>query len=110
MKDWEFSERMLGVCVYADITGEYTKEEINDMMDHAPLGQCIYIPVPYDLLFQWYMEQDDLRDYVRREYGKGIKSDEKEFEWWFFNESIADDCDSLYGWLVAHNYIWKRLK
>ena len=99
----------LPVTIYADTTGQFTEEEI-EQMQNSNWGQMIEIPVPADLLKQWW---DDCLEFDR-EYG-----DEPEDGWgevtdddfwrWYKEESTADDCDSLYDWLVDHNYHWKRL-
>ena len=80
----------LPVTIYADTTRQFSEDEIEEMQN-STWGQMIEIPVPEDLLKEWFDGTDE------------------EFWQWFNEESTADDCDSLYGWLVAHNYTWKRL-
>jgi len=98
----------LPVTIYADTTGQYSEEEIEEMMERDFWGQMIDIPVPEDLLFQWWL--DDL-DNNRLHLGKHAwqTGDYEEFQRWFHEESTADDTETLYHWLVAHNYNWKRL-
>ena len=88
----------LPVTIYADTTNQYTDEEIEEMQN-STWGQMMEIPVPEDLLFRWW--QDD---------NYGNSSSREDFNKWFYDESTADDCDTLYNWLVAHNYFWKRIK
>lgn len=102
---WE--DRYLCVTIYADTTRQYSEEEIDEMMN-SQWGQMIEIPVPEDLLFRWWL--DDL-DSNKTHWGKNAweSGDHEEFLKWFYEESTADDCDTLYDWLVANNYCWKRL-
>lgn len=88
----------LPVTIYADTTRQYTEEEIEEMMERDFWGQMIEIPVPENLLFKWWQETFD-KDCFSRD----------EFHEWFYEESTADDTDTMYDWLVAHNYTWKRL-
>lgn len=87
----EYKFGYLPVTIYADTTRQYSEEEIEEMMDKELWGQMIEIPVPEDLLKEWFDGTDE------------------EFWRWFNDESTADDTDTLYDWLVAHNYTWKRL-
>ena len=97
----------LPVTIYADTTRQYSEEEIDEMMNDT-WGQMMEIPVPEDLLFQWWCDdQYDSKLY----WGKHAweTATREEFEKWFYEESTADDTDTLYAWLIAHNYFWKRL-
>ena len=89
----------LPVTIYADTTRQYSEEEIDEMMNDT-WGQMMEIPVPENLLFQWWC--DDQYDNIET-------ATREEFEKWFYEESTADDCDTLYSWLCKHNYFWKRL-
>ena len=76
MKDY------LPIAIYCDTTNQYTMVEI---------------PVPADLLEQWWREK------INR---KGTDDD---FTYWVFSESDCDMTIGLYDWLCEHNYFWKRL-
>ena len=103
----------LVVTIYADTVDQYTEEEIEELQN-SPWGQMIEIPVPADLLKQWWfdcLEFDRAQPesaYCMPEDGWSECTD-KDFWQWHNEESTADDCDSLYDWLVAHKYCWKRL-
>lgn len=88
--------KTLPVTIYADTTDQYTEEEIEEMQ--GIFGQMIEIEVPEDLLFQWFVEQE-WEDY---------STDIKDFYRWVYEESVADDADTLFDWLVAHGFHWKR--
>lgn len=96
----------LPVTIYADTTQQYTEEEIEELQDSS-WGQMMEIPVPEDLLFQWWIDDLDSNELHWDKYK--YESTYKEFKRWFNEESTADDCDTLYGWLKNHNYNWKRL-
>ena len=81
----------LPVTIYADTTGQYSENEIEEMMERDFWGQMIEIPVPENLFKEWFDGTDE------------------EFWKWFNDESTADDTDTIYDWLVAHNYCWKRI-
>ena len=91
----------LPVTIYADTTKQYTEEEIEELQD-SNWGQMIEIPVPRGLLKQWWYECGNSED-------GWDECTEHDFWKWFNEESTADDTDTLYDWLVAHNYCWKRL-
>ena len=107
MKYWEDKENMLCVTIYADTTGQYTDEEI-EAFESEFWGQMLDIPVPEDLLFCWWMD-DQINNKVHWGTHAWESADYEEFKRWFHEESTADDTDTLYKWLVAHNYYWKRL-
>ena len=90
----EYKFGYVPVTIYADTTRQYSEEEIEEMMN-STWGQMMEIPVPKDLLFQWFNDHQP--------------STYEEFEHWFYEESTADDCDTLYDWLCEHGYFWKRL-
>ena len=102
----------LPVPVYADKTRQFSEEEIEEMM-YSQWGQMIEIPVPEDLLFQWWFEEwnygETLKDPEAIEFGLSMETAKSDFRIWFYEESTADDCDTLYDWLCKHNYFWKRL-
>jgi len=94
MDKWLEKENMMCVTIYADTTRQFTDEEI-ESLQNSFWGQMLDIPVPKDLMWQWYKSNEP-------------KATMDEFRTWFYEESTADDCDSLYDWLVAHGYQWKR--
>ena len=101
----------LPVTIYADTTGQYSEEEIEKMQDEF-WGQMIDIPVPENLLKKWWYECLEFD----REWGVGWMPEDgwpevsdDDFRHWLHAESTADDTNSLYDWLVAHNYTWKRI-
>ena len=95
MDKWLEKENMMCVTIYADTTRQFTDEEIEQLQNEF-WGQMLDIPVPYELMREWFCEDG--------------KYTEEEFRTWFYEESTADDADGLYDWLVAHNYYWKRLE
>ena len=98
------------VSIYKDTTGQYTDEEIDDPKNSE--GNCVEIPVPKDLLMQWFRETWNIdRDYERMNKEFGYTEDDviSDLRTWIYEESTCDDTAELYGWLVAHNYNWKRL-
>lgn len=112
MDEWMKREDMLCVTIYADTTRQYSEEEILEM-ENSDWGQMIEIPVPENLLKQWWFEclEFDRDPAFNNEPEDGWPiCTEEDFKHWFVMESTADDCDTLYDWLVNHNYFWKRLK
>lgn len=108
--DWD-TVRMpdyLPVTIFADSTGQYTEEEYC-------VDNLLEIPVPKDLLYQWWIEQWENGNKFYAEFtGDGLlPMDESGFLTWVWEESVADDTeldvDTLYDWLKRHNYFWKRL-
>ena len=105
----------LPVTIYADTTGLFTEQEIEEMETSSDLfSEMIEIPVPVDLLKQWWYdglefdrEQGKLEG-QKPEDGWGEVTD-KDFWRWYEEESTADDTNTLYDWLVDHNYLWRRL-
>lgn len=102
----------LPVTIYADTTRQFSEEEIDKMM-RSQWGQMMEIPVPEDLLFQWFFEEWNYAETLKKpeaiEFGLSMETAKSDFATWFYQESTADDCDTLYDWLVSHNYCWKRL-
>ena len=97
--------KMLPVTIYADTTDQYTEEEIEEMQ--GVFGQMIEIEVPEDLLFQWWLEIQSTGG--RWFAGDTLLPQTKEgFLRWVYEESVADDADTLFDWLVAHGFHWKR--
>lgn len=95
--EWMKRNKMVCVTMYASDTDLFTEDEIDEMVNSLEYyTEMIDVPVPADLLFQWY------RDVVPNATKDG-------FWTWLNEESTADDADGLYGWLCAHNYYWKRL-
>ncbi len=107
--EWMERNKMVCVTIYASDTDLFTEDEINEMVNSVEYyTEMIDIPVPEGLLFQWWL--DDL-DNNRLYWGKHAwqTGDYEEFQRWFREESTADDTETLYHWLVAHNYNWKRI-
>lgn len=112
MEDWLKKGNYLEVTIYADTTGQYSESEVEIMQRTDNI--MIEIPVPADLLKQWWFDclefdraQPESQAY-KPEDGWPEATDE-DFWYWFKEDSVAYDCDSLYDWLVNHNYRWKRL-
>ena len=105
MEYWEDKENMLCVTIYTDTTGQYTDEEIDRW------GNLLDIPVPEDLLWEWYKdcERFDREESCWVPDGGYTDSTYEDFRKWYEEEYTADDVNSLYSWLVAHGYHWKRL-
>lgn len=103
-------ERLLPVPIYADTTGQYTEDDL-DAMEFLPFGQVLEIPVPESLLKAWWYEclQFDREESCQEPEGGWPPVTDDDFYAWVFEESTADDCDSLYDWLTDHNYYWRRL-
>lgn len=80
------------VPIYKDITGQYTDEECDE-------DNCVEIPVPDDLLWQWWSEENP----------EGEDSTPDDLSHWVYSESTCDDTIYLLDWLNAHGYFWKRL-
>jgi len=101
----------LPVTIFADSTGQYTEDEcVNDNL--------VEIPVPNDLLYQWWIETCERFGPFEAEFMSDgqIPINEDGFKRWVWEESTAMDtewpccsCDTLYDWLRDHNYYWKRL-
>lgn len=111
-KEWDKIDMpdYLPVTIYADTTGQYSEEEIEEM--NGVWGQMIEIPVPKELLIQWWfdcLEFDRDPEFNEEPDDGWPECTEEDFWRWFNDESTADDADSLYDWLVAYNYCWKRL-
>ena len=84
------------VSIYKDTTNQFSDEECD---------QCnvVEIPVPKDLLFEWFMEDPERRDFVAQFDAQNY------ILMWVFEESTCDDTVNLYGWLMEHGYFWRRL-
>ena len=93
------------ISVYKDTTGQYTDEECDE-------DNIVEIPVPADLLWQWWLEC--------LEFDRDPRwNDEPEGGWdeptrddlnrWVYKEYTCDDTYMLIDWLKEHNYIWKRI-
>lgn len=102
-------DNILSVQIYADTTGQYSEEEILQMQD-TDEGAVISIPVPEKLLKQWWFDclEFDRQQVPVPEGGWPTVTDDDFYRWWN-EESMTQDLDSLYDWLVAHNYHWYRL-
>lgn len=104
-------EKMLPVTVYADITGQYTDDEI-DLETCADLfGNTVEIPVPESLLKQWWYEclEFDREQACFVPEGGWPPVTDFDFYQWVYEESTADDTVSLIDWLSDHRYQWRRL-
>ena len=99
--EWMEKNKMVCVTMYASDTDLFTEDEIEEMVNSKEYyTEMIDVPVPKDLLFQWFCEWAD---------GSGYQKNMDDFMRWLCDESTADDADGLYYWLCAHNYFWKRL-
>ena len=111
--EWMERNKMLCVTIYADTTDLFTEAEVEEMVNSpAYFTEMIDIPVPEDLLKQWWydcIEFDRNPDFVEEPEGGWAEATDDDFWKWFKEESTADDTDSLYNWLVAHNYYWRRV-
>jgi len=100
---------VLPVTIYADTTGQYSEEELWQM-EQYPSGQMIDIPVPEDLLKQWWYDCLDFdREQVPVPEGGWPDVSDSDFYHWLRNEYTADDTQCLYDWLFDHVYHWHRL-
>lgn len=90
------SEIVYPVSIYKDTTGQYTDYECD-------IDNCVEIPVPEDLLIQWFMDSDCWNP----KYSAEILEDLYK---WVYEESTCDETCDLYLWLCDHGYYWKRLK
>ena len=106
---WMAQNNMVCVTIYASNTDLFTEDEIDELVNSVEYyTEMIDIPVPKDLLFLWWMdEQMNNPQY----WGKHawMVTDHAEFDRWLYDESTADDTETLYYWLKKHNYCWKRL-
>lgn len=84
------------VCIYKDTTGQYTDDECD-------ADNCVEIPVPEDLLVQWFKDNDCWNQQTSAEILEDLYK-------WVYEESTCDETCDLYDWLRAHGYHWKRLK
>lgn len=74
-------EKMLSVTVYADITGYYTEQQINRLLDGAcGLGNMCEVLIPESVVREWY-------NFI------GLNKRHASFEQWFYNESTCDDME-----------------
>ena len=100
--EWMKRNNMVCVTTYASDTDLFTEEEIDELVNSVGYyTEMIDIPVPYDLLFQWFCTW--AKDFH-------YEPNKEDFERWLYLESTADDADGLYYWLKKHNYYWKRLE
>ena len=105
----------LPVTIYVDTTRQFSEQEIEEFMNSPSLfSEMMEIPVPKDLLFQWWCETwnygETLKNPEAIKFGLSMETAKEDFWTWFHEESTADDTDTLYDWLCKHNYFWKRLK
>ena len=105
-KEWD-NTTMPGyypVSIYKDSTGEYTDEECDD-------DNVVEIPVPADLLWQWFVEcvEFDREECCWTPDGGWDDPTHEDLINWVYKESTCDDTYMLYEWLCNHNYFWKRL-
>lgn len=84
------------VCIYKDATGQYTDYECD-------MDNCVEIPVPENLLIQWFTDKNCWNQQVSSEILEDLHR-------WVYEESTCDETCDLYNWLCAHGYYWKRLK
>lgn len=108
-KEWD-SVTMYGyfpVSVYKDSTMQYTDAECDE-------DNCVEIPVPEDLLWQWWCEglEFDRSQPESKQYEPEDGWDEPtrdDLVRWVYEESTCDDTIDLLEWLEDHGYYWKRL-
>lgn len=84
------------VSIYKDTTRQYTDDECD-------IDNCVEIPVPEDLLIQWFMDSNCWNQKVSTEILEDLRK-------WVYEESTCDETCDLYDWLCAHGYYWRRLK
>lgn len=84
------------ISIYKDTTGQYTDDECD-------IDNCVEIPVPEDLLIQWFMDKNCWNQQASAEILEDLCK-------WVYEESTCDDTCDLYHWLCAHGYYWNRLK
>ncbi len=111
--DWDVVRMpdYLPVTIYKDTTDQYTEEEITEFIrSNLFFSEMVEIPVPNDLLKQWWYEclEFDREQGDEPEGGWAPVTDD-DFLRWVWKESTADDTQNLYDWLCDHNYFWKRL-
>ena len=109
MDAWMEKEKMLPVTIYKDRTEQYGEDEY---YCEYPLGDMVEIPVPEDLLWQWWCENLEFAREQCPEYkpdGGWQEPTKDDLYEWVYETSIADEADDLYDWLIDHNYYWKRL-
>lgn len=87
------------VPFYKDITGMYTDEECDD-------DNCVEIPVPEDLLWEWFTTESN---YSEDEDGEAAYLTRDDLVKWVYEESICDETIWLFEWLQDHKFFWKRL-
>lgn len=99
--EWMERNDMVCVTIYASDTDLFTEEEIDELVNSVEYyTEMIDIPVPRNLLFEWFCEWAKMFNY---------EPNYEDFEQWLYEDSTADDTDDLYYWLKRHNYYWKRL-
>ena len=103
-RTWDDREKILPVPIYKDTTDQYTDEECDD-------DNCVEIPVPEDLLWQWYLECEefDREQSCQEPEGGWAESTIEDMYRWVWEESTCDETLDLYYWLTKHNYFWKRI-
>ena len=111
--DWDIVRMpdYLPVTIYKDTTDQYTEEEITEFIrSNLFFSEMVEIPVPNDLLKQWWYEclEFDREQGDEPEGGWAPVTDD-DFLRWVWKESTADDTINLYDWLCDHGYFWKRL-
>jgi hypothetical protein len=84
------------ISIYKDTTGQYTDDECD-------IDNCVDIPVPEDLLIQWFMDENCWNRQVSAEILEDLRK-------WVYEESTCDETCDLYRWLCGHGYHWKRLR
>jgi len=102
---WDDVEKMLPVGIWKDTTGQYSDEECDE-------DNMVTIPVPQDLLWQWYMENAEFdREQCADQEPEGgwAEITIEDMLRWLWEEYTLDETDGLYYWLAQHNYYWKRL-
>lgn len=101
----------LPVTIYKDSTDLYTEEEITESIrSNLFFDEMVEIPVPNDLLKQWWYECLEFdRKWGDEPEGGWAPVTDADFLRWVWEESTADDTINLYDWLCDHNYFWKRL-
>lgn len=87
----EIAEDMVSVCLYADSTGLYTDDEIDEC-------NVAYILFPYDIVEAYYIEV------IAPAFGFEPEGD-MYFDRWFNEEYIADDMDKLTDFAKSRGFI-----
>ena len=102
---WIDMEDYYPISIYKDTTGQYSDYECD-------CDNCVEIPVPKDLLIQWFHDTWNIEEAFGKfgELGYNQEAFLRDVEVWVYEESTCDETEDLYYWLCQHGYFWKRLK